>query len=274
MDNHGQQSVKCSHCAFKALCLPSGLDDASMEQLNSIIVRRRRVAKDEQLYRAGQAFGSMYAVHFGEFKTTQVNRRGALQVTGFLMAGELLGMDAIATGAHACDAVALEDSEVCEIPYSQLGPLIGRIPVLMQHFHRLMSQEILREQSVMLFLGNIRADQRMAMFLLSLGKRYAARGFSGSRYQLRMSREDIGAYLGLTIESVSRLLVKFRNNGWIKLQQREVELLDRTSLEALAAGVEADDIETSTPARTPVRKVKPIAPQPSRVIPIHAAVAA
>lgn len=253
-------SVKCSHCNFKALCLPSGLDDQAMEQLNNVIVRRRRVAKDEQLYRLGQPFGSLYAVHFGEFKTTQVNRRGTLQVTGFLMAGELLGMDAIATGRHACDAVALEDAEVCEIPYAQLGPLIGSIPNLMQHFHRLMSQEILREQAVMLFLGNIRAEQRMAMFLLSLGKRYAARGFSGSRYQLRMSREDMGAYLGLTIESISRLLMKFKKNGWIKLQQRDIELVDRTSLEALAAGMgeELERAAVAVPAKRPSAKVIPI----------------
>jgi len=233
-------SNQCAVCSFKNLCLPLGLDDAEVLRLDQIIGRRRRVQRDETLYRMDQPFGSLYAVRFGHFKTAQVNLRGEQQITGFQMAGELLGMDAIGTGRHACGAVALEDSEVCEIPFGRLQGLFAQVPQLLQHFHRIMSHEIMREQNVMLFLGNMRAEQRFAVFLLNLGTRYAARGYSASQFQLRMSREDIGDYLSLTIESVSRLLSKFRKQGWVAIENRAVRILDRAALEALSTGAMAD----------------------------------
>ena len=164
--------------------------------------------------------------------------RGEQRITGFQMNGELLGMDAISTDRHQCEAVALEDSEVCEIPFSGLEELFGHIPALLHHFHRMMSQEITREQSVMLLLGNMRADQRFSAFLVNLGSRYAERGYSSTHFQLRMSREDIGNYLGLTIESISRLINKFKKQGLLKVQNREIELLDPVLLKAMAAGTE------------------------------------
>ncbi len=157
------------------------------------------------------------------------------------MAGELLGMDAISTERHHCDAVALEDSEVCEIPFSQLQQLFGSIPTLLHHFHRMMSQEITREQSAMLLMGNMRAEQRFAAFLVNLSSRYATRGYSASSFQLRMGREEIGNYLGLTIESISRLLSRFRKRELIKVDNREIQLLDLPTLKKMAAGVETSD---------------------------------
>ena len=154
------------------------------------------------------------------------------------MAGELLGMDAIAGERYHCDAVALEDSEVCEIPFARLEELFGEVPTLLRHFHRIMSREITREQNVMLLLGNMRAEQRLAVFLVNLSTRYAARGYSGTEFGLRMSREDIGNYLGLTIESISRLLSRFKKQGWIAIDKREVQLLDLPRLKAVAAGLE------------------------------------
>jgi CRP/FNR family transcriptional regulator len=147
-------------------------------------------------------------------------------------------MDAISGERHHCDAVALEDSEVCEIPFSRLEELFGHVPALLRHFHRIMSQEITREQNVMLLLGNMRAEQRFAVFLINLSARYAARGYAANSFQLRMSREDIGNYLGLTIESVSRLLSRFKKQGWITVDKREVTLLDPVRLKAMAAGTE------------------------------------
>ncbi len=231
---------KCSGCSFRQLCLPVGLSDSEVGRLDQIIARRRRVFKDEPLYRAEQPFHSLYAVHFGHFKTAQVNLRGNQQITGFQMAGDLLGMDAIGSGRHSCTAVALDDAEVCEIPYARLTDLFSQVPALLQHFHRIMSHEITREQNVMLFLSNMRAEQRFALFLLNLSSRYAARGYAASCFQLRMSREDIGDYLGLTIESISRLLSRFRREGWVKVENREVSLLDRAALEALASGAAGD----------------------------------
>ena len=154
--------------------------------------------------------GTISLLPVGVHVDNQINAAGEAQITGFQMAGELLGMDAISADRHHCDAVALEDSEVCEIPFAHLQDLFGQVPALLRHFHRIMSQEITREQNVMLLLGNMRAEQRFAVFLINLSARYAARGYSSTRFQLRMSREDIGNYLGLTIESISRLLSRFR----------------------------------------------------------------
>jgi CRP/FNR family transcriptional regulator len=155
------------------------------------------------------------------------------------MAGELLGMDAISGDRYRCDAVALEDSEVCEIPFANLQELFGQLPTLLRHFHRIMSSEITREQNVMLLLGNMRAEQRFAVFLVNKSARYAARGYSPTSFQLRMSREDIGNYLGLTIESISRLLSRFKKMGLLTIAKREVTLLDLARLKAMAAGTEA-----------------------------------
>lgn len=230
---------RCGLCSFNKFCLPQGLGEESMRRLDQIITRRRRVQRDEQLYSMGQDFTSLYAVRLGHFKTAQVNQRGEQQITGFHMTGDLLGMEAIGAGLHSCSAVALEDSEVCEIPFGRLQELVAQVPELMQQFHRTMAREIQREQAVALFLGSMRAEQRLALFLTQLGKRYAARGFSPASFQLRMSREDIGGYLGLTIESISRLLARFKKLGLLAVEKRGVTLLDPVRLKAMAAGTEA-----------------------------------
>lgn len=231
--------ASCGACSMHQLCLPMGLDDADISRLDQIIGGRLRLARDERLYAMGDPFRSLYAVRYGHFKTYQVNAAGEQQIIGFQMAGELLGMDAISGDRHHCDAVALEDSEVCEIPFARLEDLFGHLPALLRHFHRIMSQEITREQNVMLLLGNMRAEQRFAVFLVNLSARYAARGYSSTEFGLRMSREDIGNYLGLTIESVSRLLSRFRKQGWIEVDKREVKLLDLPRLKTIAAGLDA-----------------------------------
>lgn len=230
--------ASCSACSMHQLCLPMGLDEADISRLDQVIGRSRRIARDERLYQMGEPFHNLYAIRFGHFKTCQTNAAGEQQITGFQMAGELLGMDAISGDRHHCDAVALEDSEVCEIPFERLEELFGHIPALLRHFHRIMSQEITREQNVMLLLGNMRAEQRFAVFLTNLAARYLARGYSPTCFQLRMSREDIGNYLGLTIESISRLMSRFRSQGWLKIDKREVTLLEPATLRAMAAGTE------------------------------------
>ena len=230
--------ASCAACSMHQLCLPMGLDDVEITRLDEVIGKRRRIARDERLYQMGEPFRNLYAIRFGHFKTYQDNASGEQQITGFQMAGELLGMDAISGDRHHCDAVALEDSEVCEIPFAGLEDLFGHVPTLLRHFHRIMSQEITREQNVMLLLGNMRAEQRFAVFLVNLSARYAARGYSADSFQLRMSREDIGNYLGLTIESISRLLSRFKKQGLLKVDKREVTLLEPVLLKAMAAGTE------------------------------------
>ena len=230
--------ASCAACSMHQLCLPMGLGESEINRLDEIIGRRRKIPKDGLLYRIDDTFTNLYAIRLGHFKTFQLTPNGEQQITGFQMAGELLGMDAISTDKHHCDAVALEDSEVCEIPFARLEELFGSIPTLLHHFHRMMSQEITREQNVMLLLGNMRAEQRFAAFLVNLSARYAARGYSSTNFHLRMSREEIGNYLGLTIESISRLLSRFKKQSLLRVSNREIEILEPVSLKAIAAGTE------------------------------------
>lgn len=233
----GPSGGKCGRCAYRTLCLPPGLGERDLGRLESVVGCRRRVARGDVLFRAGQPFFNLYALRFGHCMTCRSDRRGERYITGFQMAGDLMGMDAIGNGEHASTAIALEDSEVCEISYARLQALMAELPQIMAHFHRVMSQEILRDQSEIRFLGVLRADERMASLLLNLSARYAMRGFSPRRFLLRMSRDDMARYLGLTLETVSRLLARFRDQGLIRLERRELEILDMRRLEAMADGV-------------------------------------
>ena len=226
----------CTTCTLHEICIPSGLDPREMQRLDQLIDHHRRVSRNQVLYRMNDPFTTLYAIRFGQFKTYQLTADGVEQITGFHMPGEFLGMDAISKDCHQCYASALEDSEVCELPFSRLEHLFSEIPVLLRHFHRMMSQEITRDQSAMLSLGNMNAEQRFALFLLNLSSRHKVRGYSATSFQLRMSREEIGNYLGLTIESISRLVSKFTREGRINIRQRDVELLDLVALRQLGAG--------------------------------------
>lgn len=231
--------VACGTCRMHQMCLPTGLTPDEMDRLDRIIGRRRTVLRGDALFRLAAPFHSLYAVRLGYFKTYQADVQGAVQITGFQMAGDLLGMDAIGAGSHQCDAVALEDSEVCEIPYASLQRLLIDMPALLRHFHRMMSGELMREQSVMQLLGNMQAPQRFAAFLVNLAARYEARGMASQQFRLRMSRAEIGNYLGLTIESISRLLPRFTREGLLRIDNRDIEILDPARLKAIAAGAPA-----------------------------------
>lgn len=195
--------------------------------------KRHRVSKGETLYGSGDAFKSLYAVRLGHFKTVFSGSPTQRQIMGFQMSGEILGMEGIGNARHPCSAVALEDSEVCEIPYLRLESILSDLPSLQMHFHRLLSREINRDHGVMLLLGSMSAEQRVAAFLMNLSRRYEMRGFSPHHFVLRMTREDMGNYLGLTIESVSRVFSRFKKNGWLEGLPRDVKILDRGALEAL-----------------------------------------
>jgi CRP/FNR family transcriptional regulator len=188
------------------------------------------------LFSAGEGFLSLYAVRTGFFKTRVLAEDGREQVTGFQMAGELLGLDGIGTDNHTCDAVALEDSQVCVIPYHQLEGLARQFTELQHQFNKIMSREIVREYGVMLMLGSMRAEQRLAAFLLNLTRRLQARGFSASSLVLRMKRNEIGSYLGLKLETVSRTFSKFQQEGMLDVNQRQIRIVDQSKLEQLVNG--------------------------------------
>ena len=228
--------VACSSCNLRELCLPVGVSNAQMDRLDDIVSSRRAVDRGEALFRAGEAFSSLFAVRTGFFKTCVSSEDGRDQVTGFQMAGELLGLDGIGTDRHTCDAVALEDSQVCIIPYHQLEDLSRELPDLQRHFHKIMSREIVRDHGVMLLLGSMRAEERLAAFLLNLTQRLRTRGFSGSSLILRMTREEIGSYLGLKLETVSRAFSHFQEGGMLAVKQRHIEVLDPDALQKLVNG--------------------------------------
>lgn len=231
-----QLKALCSTCSLKELCLPVGLRPMEFEQLDAVIRQSRRLKKGEYLFRAGEVFTSLFAIRTGFFKTTVASQDGRDQVTGFFMSGELVGMDGICSHVHSCDAVALEDSEVCELPFAHMEELGKQIPSLQTHFFRLMSREIVRDQGVMLLLGNMRAEERLAAFLLNLSNRLYSRGFAANDFILRMSREEIGSYLGLKLETVSRTLSKFHQEGWISVEHKHIRILDAQVLKKMVSG--------------------------------------
>ena len=222
--------VACSSCNLRELCLPVGLTHPQLTQLDELVSSRKTVKRGDALFHAGEPFKAVYAVRTGFFKTRVSAEDGRDQVTGFQMAGELLGLDGISTDHHACDAVALEDSQVCVIPYSQLEELSREFSDLQHQFHKIMSREIVRDHGVMLLLGSMRADERLAAFLLNLAQRLHARGFSQSELVLRMTREEIGSYLGMKLETVSRTFSKFVEDDVIEVRQRYVHIKNTDAL--------------------------------------------
>jgi CRP/FNR family transcriptional regulator len=228
--------VACSNCNLRELCLPVGFSERELDRLDSMVATRRIVHRGDLLFRTGDAFDSLYAVRTGFFKTRVSSEDGRDQVTGFQMAGELLGLDGIGSERHTCDAVALEDSQVCVIPYGQLEYLSREFTDLQRQFHKIMSREIVRDHGVMLLLGSMRAEERLAAFLLNLTQRLQARGFSPSSLVLRMTREEIGTYLGLKLETVSRCFSKFQDDGILQVKQRQIQVLDPAALQTIVGG--------------------------------------
>jgi CRP/FNR family transcriptional regulator, anaerobic regulatory protein len=223
----------CSTCNLRELCLPVGMSNEQLTRLDTMISTRRTVPRGEMLFRAGDEFQSLFAVRTGFFKTCVSSEDGRDQVTGFQMSGELLGLDGISTDRHTCDAVALEDSTVCVIHYQELENVSHEITDLQRVFHKIMSREIVRDHGVMLLLGSMRAEERLAAFLLNLTQRLHMRGYSQTALILRMTREEIGSYLGLKLETVSRTFSKFQEEGMLEVKQRQIRILDQDALKRL-----------------------------------------
>jgi CRP/FNR family transcriptional regulator len=230
-------SEVCSHCNLREICLPVGLTKTELDHIDrQLVAQRLRVRHGEALHRAGDTFQAVYAVRTGFFKITRMTADGREQVTGFHMGGELLGMDGIENGLHEAEAVALEDSQVCVIPFPELERLSLELPGLQQQLHRIMSREIARKESVMLLLGSRHAEARLAAFLLNLTHRLEARGYSASALVLRMTRQEIGSYLGLTLETISRTFSKFQADGLLNVRGRQLHIIDPEGLREVMEG--------------------------------------
>lgn len=226
--------VACKDCSLRELCLPLGLTEDDVSDLTSIIKRTRSLKKNEYLYRIGDKLQSLYAIKSGSVKSLELAQDGFVQITGFHLPGELLGVDAICDERHPCDAVALEAVQVCEIPLDNLESLAREIPGLQKQLLRIMSKEIVKEQGQLMMLGKMTADARLATCLLSLSGRFKVLGLPADQFRLSMSRQDLGDYLGLALETVSRLFSRFQESGLIKADGRQIQILNVTELQALA----------------------------------------
>ncbi|AYZ65079.1 fumarate/nitrate reduction transcriptional regulator Fnr [Burkholderia multivorans] len=229
-DQPKRSASRCSSCALRNVCMPNDLTPDDFARLDAMICTTRHVKRGDSLYRAGDLFQSIYAVRTGSFKTVMVHRDGDEQVTGFQIVGESLGLDGVHSGHHNGDAIALEDSTVCIIPFGQLEQLCRENRTMQHHVYRMMSGEIVRESGLMLLLGTMSAEQRVAAFLLNLSARFKARGYSSAEFILRMTRDEIGGYLGMKLETVSRMLSKFQRRGVVAAHGKQIRIVDPDSL--------------------------------------------
>lgn len=227
--------VACSSCNLRELCMPLGLNPSELQRVDQLVNNRKKIKRGSSMYNNGDKFTNLYAIRTGFFKTRVNTEDGRDQVTGFQMAGEIMGLDGIVNDQHNCDAIALEDSEVCVLPFEKLEEMSQEIQSLQRHIHKIMSREIVREHGVMLLLGSMRAEERVAAFLLNLSQRLHSRGFSQSELVLRMTREEIGSYLGLKLETVSRTFSKFVEEGLVEAKQRHIRILKPDLLSAMVS---------------------------------------
>lgn len=223
-------AFRCETCSHKALCLAASLEPRELAAFSSLARSKRKVRRGSALFRRGDALHALYVVHSGTFKKTFVSRDGREKVTGFYYAGEVLGLDAIEGREHRSDVVALEDAQVCVIPYRALEQLALSTPRLQMQLFRLLSADIARDHGLMLLLGRMGAEERVIAFLLSVSDSYAARGYAADDFRLRMTRDEIGSYLGLTLETVSRTTTRLQREGLIRVDGRELHLADLPAL--------------------------------------------
>jgi CRP/FNR family transcriptional regulator, anaerobic regulatory protein len=221
-----QVKTQCSTCHLRELCLPCGMGEIDLTRLDGLSFTRRRVAAGDTLYREGDRFQYIYAVRSGTLKSSITLSDGREQVSGFAIAGELVGLDGVAQSRHASSTMALEDTEVCAISYTALSELAVSTSGMQHIVSRLMSREIVREHTLMMLLGSMSAEERLAAFLLNLSRRYAARGYSEREFHLRMSRAEIGSYLGMKLETVSRAFSAFQQQGLLEVDKRHIRILD------------------------------------------------
>ena len=222
----------CEHCALSGLCLPDGLAGEDRQAFTALIFQHKRLRPGQSLYRAGESFANLYFVKTGALKTVVLLDDGREQVTGFHFAGDVLGIDAISSPSHPSEAVALVDTHVCAIPFAPLERLSRQVPQLQTYVQRLLAREVVRDQGLMLLLGRMHAEERVATFLQSMSRRFKARGFSPYEFTLPMAREDIGNYLGLTLETVSRCFSRLKNAGVLEVDNRIIRIINVEGLKS------------------------------------------
>lgn len=227
------ESTHCSTCMMGSVCLPVGMPSSEVAKLDELVKERLRIEKGQPLFQYGIALDALFALRTGSIKTQIIEASGQQQITGFYLPGEIVGLDGMLDGIHSSTAIAMEDSEVCIVKLDDIDEISRYVPSLQHQVRRLMSKEIARSHQVLLALGSMRSEQRLAAFLINLSQRLTALGYSSTDFVMRMSREEIGNYLGLTLETVSRLFSRFAREGVIRVNQREVKILDMAALNEL-----------------------------------------
>jgi CRP/FNR family transcriptional regulator len=229
----------CADCSLAQLCLPAGIDGEDLGRLEALVHKRRPLARGDRLFRAGDALGSVFVASEGVFKTVVVNEVGEEHVLGFHLPGELFGLDAIGSGTHRCEAVALEQARVCELPFETLATVAAQLPSLRRQLLKVMGQSADRDLDLVDMLSRRQASERIALFLSGLAERYRRIGKSGDEVRLPMSRDEIGRHLGLALETVSRGFSRLHEDGVIEVRGRWVQVLDPKRLQAAASGCDA-----------------------------------
>ncbi len=223
----------CSNCSLQRLCLPLGLDPEDFEKLELIVERGKPLPRNTNVYLPGERFNSIYAIRAGAVKTYNISPHGDEHVTGFYLPGEVIGLDAVCAGEHLCGAKTLETTSLCEIPFERLEDLAAAVPNVSRQLLRIMSQELRSDEQLLMMIGSQGAESRLASLLLSLSERLQRRGYSAREFNLSMSRSDIGSFLGLAVETVSRLIKKLQEQGLVAIHHRRVELLDIEALKQI-----------------------------------------
>ncbi|HED15566.1 MAG TPA: fumarate/nitrate reduction transcriptional regulator Fnr [Gammaproteobacteria bacterium] len=237
--------VACANCSLYELCLPLGVKDDDLDELESIIARRK-LPKGHYLFRQNQEFNAIYALRTGSLKTFTLNSDGSEQITGFHLPGELVGLDAISSAKHPSNARALESVSYCELPFDQLEDLSSKMPSLQRQLLRIMSNEIREDTGLAILLGNSSAEERLASLLLSLSQRFQHRGYSSEQFNLSMSRTDIGNYLGLAVETISRLFTRMQDHGILNVNGKLIDIIDMDALKALTNTCPSNRADPST----------------------------
>ena len=232
--NFNQNAISCDACSLNNICLPYGLSASEITELESSIDKTIKVKKKDAIFRTNQEMEGIFAVKSGAIKTSIANEDGQEQVLEFHFPGDMLGFDAFNTGHHSCDAIALEDTLLCKIPVNVFDNLCERLPGLRKELRRQVGKEIAHNQHLLLSLGQQQTDERLANFLLLVSKHYQSRGFSNKEFVLPMSRQDLSNYLGMAVETLSRIISRMTDDKIIKVERRMVIISDIKKLEALA----------------------------------------
>ena len=231
--NIDQFKISCSQCSLNELCFPHGMDASGLDELDKVVGRRTSDKAGDYLYREGEPCSAIYAVRSGSVKTIKQNASGESQIVGFHLPGELLGFDGFASDKFECSAQFLETTSVCELPLSSLESLCHSIPTLQHQMRRIMGLEVKNDHELLLLLGKMNADEKLATFLLNMSTRMKQRNWKELEFNLSMPRQDIANYLGLAVETVSRLITQFHEKGLVKIDKRNIKITNIDSLKSI-----------------------------------------